>query len=203
MDESIKKAFFEREIGEIYRLKVPFDGEVYTSVFLIKGAKNVLIDCATTDYDVENYIVPALQGIGLELAQIECVVLTHSHGDHSGGRNKIAQISPKMRFICSECELFNGLDIYPIAGHTLDSIGVFDSVTATLIAGDGLQGAGVGKYVCTLESREEYLKSLQKIKEDKRINNILFSHDYAPWNCDKAIGREQVEKILQDCKDSI
>ena len=61
MDESMKKAFFEREIGEIYRLKVPFDGEVYTSVFLIKGTKNVLIDCATTDYDVENYIVPALQ----------------------------------------------------------------------------------------------------------------------------------------------
>ena len=43
----------------------------------------------------------------------------------------------------------------------------------------------------------------QKIKEDMRINNILFSHDYAPWNCDKAIGREQVEKILQDCKDSL
>ena len=37
---------FYREIGEIYRLKVPFDGEVYTSVFLIKNAEgNVLIDC--------------------------------------------------------------------------------------------------------------------------------------------------------------
>ena len=38
---------FEKEIGQIYRLKVPFE-DLYTSVFLIQteGA-NILVDCAT------------------------------------------------------------------------------------------------------------------------------------------------------------
>ena len=29
---------------------------------------------------------------------------------------------------------------------------------------------------------------------------VLFSHAYEPWNKDGAIGRNEVEKCLQDCK---
>ena len=44
---------FEKVIGGIYRLKVPFD-TLYTSVFLVTGESGaVMVDCATTDYDVD------------------------------------------------------------------------------------------------------------------------------------------------------
>ena len=53
-------ALFERVIGRIYRLKIPFD-TVYTSVFLVASESGaVLVDCATTSADVDGYILPAL-----------------------------------------------------------------------------------------------------------------------------------------------
>jgi len=62
---------FEKEIGGIYRLKVPFES-VYTSVFLIKAEfGNVLVDCATYDSDVDEYIVPALLEMGIKLENVQ------------------------------------------------------------------------------------------------------------------------------------
>ena len=46
-------AVFQEEIKGIYRLKVPFE-RIYTSVFLVvSGARAALVDCATTEKDVE------------------------------------------------------------------------------------------------------------------------------------------------------
>lgn len=88
-------------------------------------------------------------------------------------------------------EFTNGLTMYAMKGHTVDSVGVFDQTTHTLIAGDGLQGYGVGKYRCTLENQDEYLKTIDNIKRDGNISNILFSHDYEPWRKDGAFGRAE------------
>lgn len=47
---------FIKEIGSIYRLKVPFEN-LYTSVFLVQtDGKYTLVDCATTAQDVDEYI---------------------------------------------------------------------------------------------------------------------------------------------------
>ena len=191
---------FVRQVSEIYRLKVPFD-TLYTSVFLIKTENaNVLVDCATYDSDVDGYIVPALQKLGFSLTDIEYLVLTHSHGDHAGGKARILQLNSQIKIITSEQgKLPNGLTVCALKGHTLDCIGVFDERTGTLISGDGLQGAGVGKYRCSLQSKEEYIKTIETIKQDKKIENVLFSHAYEPWYQDGAFGREEVEQCLQDC----
>jgi glyoxylase-like metal-dependent hydrolase (beta-lactamase superfamily II) len=193
---------FTKEIENIYRLKIPFDGEVYTSVFFIQAEeKNILVDCATTDQDVDGYIVPALKKIGLTLQDIHALIITHDHGDHAGGKDRILQRNPSIKIITGLCAFsINGITTYALKGHTSDFIGVFDSRTNTLISGDGLQGAGVGKYRCSIPYKEEYLKTLSKIKQDKKVENLLFSHEYEPWFQDKIFGREQVEKILEDCK---
>ena len=192
---------FYREIGEIYRLKVPFDGEVYTSVFLIKNAEgNVLIDCATTAEDVEGYILPALEEVGVPLNKVKYLVLTHQHSDHAGGQYRILQHNPHIKIVTDlEEKLSNGLTVYAMKGHTLDSIGVFDQDTHTLVAGDGLQGYGVGKYHCTLENADEYLKTIDHLRKDGNITSVLFSHAYEPWYKDGAFGRAEVERCLQDC----
>ena len=192
---------FEKEIGNIYRLKVPFES-VYTSVFLIKNkAGNILIDCATYDSDIDGYILPALTKLGLSLADISHLVVTHLHSDHAGGEKRIRQLHPTIKIVRSVDEkLFDGLSVYELKGHTLDLIGVLDEDTGTLITADGLQGKGIGKYRCSLESKEEYLKTLEKIQADKRIESVLFSHDYEPWYVNGVFGRERVEKIIKDCK---
>ncbi len=192
---------FEKAVGEIYRLKVPFDN-IYTSVFLIKTqTENVLVDCATTEEDVNEYILPALLERGLSLTDIQYLVLTHKHRDHAGGKERLLQLNPNLKIIDGACENFaNGLTVYALKGHTLDCIGVLDERTGTLITGDGLQGAGIGKYRCSLKSKDEYIKTIDKIERDKRIENVLCSHAYEPWCKDGAFGREEVEKILKACK---
>lgn len=194
---------FQREIGDIYRLKIPY-GSVYTSVFLIKlSGGNLLVDCGATDSDVDGYIVSALKELGLSLGDIRYLVLTHNHEDHGGGLRRVLQLHPKITVIDGVSSLFDGLEIYALPGHTLHCIGVFDRQSGTLIAGDGLQGDGVGEYRCTLESEAEYAKTLDKLHKDESIKNILFSHDYKPWNKDYAFGRAAIESCLNDCKKHI
>lgn len=191
---------FEREIGEIYRLKVPFM-TVYTSVFLIKtNVANILVDAATTVSDVEKCIAPALAEMGLNFSDIQYLVLSHCHEDHAGGKDRILEIYPNIQVINSLNRFeSDDIELYAMKGHTMDCIGLLDTRTGTLISGDGLQGAGIGKFRCSLAGKDEYLKTIEKIQKDERIQNILFSHAYEPWYSNRALGREAVEKCLRDC----
>lgn len=191
---------FKKEKDRIYRLKIPFD-TIYTSVFLIKSASgNLLVDCASSGEDVERHILPSLEEIGLSLSEINALILTHRHGDHDGGLSKVLELAPSIKIISDVCEIYDGIFTYPMAGHTEDCIGVLDIHSDTLISGDGLQGAGVDKYRCYTISPKEYLKTLDRIMNDKRIDNLLFSHAYEPWNREYAFGRKEVEHCICECK---
>ncbi|MBP3478797.1 MAG: MBL fold metallo-hydrolase [Oscillospiraceae bacterium] len=84
-------AMFSEVLNDIYLLKIPF-GPVWTGVILVRGEKNILIDSGATDNDVDQYIIPALNGLGLELSSIDYLVNTHSHGDHIGGNYRLRQM---------------------------------------------------------------------------------------------------------------
>ena len=199
MSEKRTNRFYQETDG-IFRLRVPFD-TVYTSVFLLQAEIGViLVDCATTDGDVNDVILPALGELGYEPSDIRALILTHSHGDHAGGRARLLALSPRIEVITSVREICNGISTYPLPGHTEDSIGVFDERTRTLISGDGLQGAGVDKYRCCLETPKAYMETLKRVESDERIENILFSHAYEPWNTDIAVGRERVLDCIAQCK---
>lgn len=190
---------FYQEIDGIYRLRIPFE-RIYTSVFLIVTEDGrALVDCGTNEYDVDNCIVPCLDQIGYRLSDIKFLVLTHKHGDHAGGMERILNIAPDINVITDIRDLFRKVSTYPLAGHTDDSIGIFDRRTSTLISGDGLQGAGVDKYRCNTNDPEAYLKTLERIEKDEKIKNILFSHAYEPWNSDAVFGREKVQECLKQC----
>ena len=188
---------FIKEAEGIYRLCIPFD-TVYTSVFLIEADKTVMVDCATTRADVEDYIIPALAALGYAPTDIDMLVLTHMHGDHAGGREYFLAHSPYTEVIRDVRELCDGVRTYPMAGHTKDFIGVLDLRSGALISGDGIQGAGVDKYRTSLADKSEYVKTLERVKNDTRVEHLLFSHAYEPWFCDKAIGRQRVLCCLED-----
>lgn len=190
---------FYQEIEGIYRLKIPFD-TVYTSVFLVEAdGKTVMVDCATTAEDVDGYIVPALATRGYGLSEIDMLVLTHRHSDHAGGLERILQLAPNIEVVAEVRRLAAGVSTYPLTGHTADMIGLLDERTHTLISGDGLQGAGVDKYRCTVHVPEAYPETLARIENDPRIENILFSHAYEPWYQDHVFGRDGVLGCVRDC----
>lgn len=193
------KSIFRREFDGIFRLKIPFE-ELYTSVFLIKTQKStILVDTASSNDDVDLYILPALKQMGYELSDIDVLILTHSHGDHAGGITRIAELAPSIELVTDVRRLASDIQTYRLSGHTEDCIGVLDERTGTLISGDGLQGAGIGKYRCLLENKNAYVETIEKIKNDRRIENILFSHAYEPWNIDRVVGRSEVHDCLLKC----
>ena len=73
---------FKEIVKNIYVLKAPFS-IVWTGITLIRGEKNYLID---TGADApEKYLIPALEGLGLTLSDIDYLLCTHCHGDHITG----------------------------------------------------------------------------------------------------------------------
>ena len=82
---------FNQITKDVYLLKVPF-GPVWTGVILLRGEKNILIDSSATDADVDAYVVPALEEMGLKMTDIHYLVNTHSHGDHIGGHARMRQL---------------------------------------------------------------------------------------------------------------
>lgn len=190
---------FYAQTNEIYRLRVPFEA-IYTSVFLIKSPIGaILVDCATTGEDVDRYILPALKEMNYELADIRILVLTHKHGDHAGGLARVLSLAPNVEVVTHVRRLCDGITTYSMPGHTEDCVGLLDTRSHTLISGDGLQGAGVDKYRCSVKSLTSYLKTIEKIQNDTRIENVLFSHAYEPWDRDSIIGRHEVEACLSEC----
>lgn len=190
--------FYAEALG-IYRLRVPFEG-IYTSVFLVEHTDGAwLVDCATTAADVEEHILPALTELGYAVTALKGIVLTHHHGDHAGGLARLLDAAPTLEVVRDVRPLLEGVCTYPMAGHTLDCIGVLDLRTGTLLSGDGLQGAGVDKYPCYTKSKEAYCETVARIQGDPRVENLLFSHAYEPWRRDRATGRAEVLQCLQDC----
>ena len=190
---------FYRETNDIYRLEVPFY-TVYTSVFLIKTSEGyILVDCATTDEDVDGYIIPALEEQGVSPSDVKKIVITHDHSDHAGGLPQILKRIPNIEVVKEVRMLADKVCTYPLPGHTKDFIGVFDSRTGTLISGDGLQGAGIKQYRTSLADKEGYLDTIERIRKDESIKSILFSHEYEPWYKNGVSGRENILNVLSDC----
>lgn len=191
---------FLEVVPNIFRLKIPFYS-VYTSVFLVKSKKElILVDCATTSSDVENYIIPAFSALGYNIKDISCLVVTHDHSDHAGGLDTIITHNPDIKVVRS-CEVIDDeISVYPLPGHTKDFIGVFDKRSGTLISGDGLQGAGIKQYRTMLADKRGYIETLERIRDDERIEKILFSHAYEPWYKDFMSGRKEILDCIEECK---
>ena len=166
---------------------------------IISGENTFLVDCATTKEDVNNYIISALELMGIKLCDISAMILSHRHSDHSGGLECILECAPSIKVITEVGYVSDDIEVYPMPGHTEDMVGVLDRRTGTLISADGLQGAGRDKYRCSVKNKDAYIGTIERIRQDARIENILFSHAYEPWDKDSMIGRKAVISCLDEC----
>jgi glyoxylase-like metal-dependent hydrolase (beta-lactamase superfamily II) len=67
-------------------------GYGYVALYLIRGEQTAIIDTGVTD-SPRDYIAPALRQHGLRLEDIDLILNTHSHPDHTGGNLAIQKAS--------------------------------------------------------------------------------------------------------------
>lgn len=183
----------------LFRLDVPFD-HLYTSVFLLDGEHPTVIDAATTREDVQTRILPALREMGVT-DSVGTLLLTHRHGDHSGGAPFLLEALPAWKLgVLSPNQSLDRVTAIPLGGHTEDSMGYFDTHTGTLMAGDGLQFFGVGKYGCSIVDASLYEATLDRVAA-LAPNAILPSHDFI-GGAACAVGHAEVTALTAAARDA-
>lgn len=202
----------------IFRLTIPFK-DVFTTVYLIKTSEGaMLFDAASTNDDVENYIIPFLNELNISVDMLKYVFISHNHRDHSGGLNKLIQEFPNACIISCSLELkelykycnfvlpednqmfFDVLKVITIPGHTYDSCGILDTRTNTLITGDCLQFYGIygsGNWACNITLIDEHMEALDKIRT-LNIDNVLMAHNYHPCGF-MLSGNDNINSSLDLC----
>lgn len=198
-------------LGEgLYRVIVPYE-EVTTTVYLVAAdAGCAIVDSATYPSDVDGYILPALCEVGIPPETVRCLALTHDHADHAGGITHLSERLPwaavRTSFahpltkgaLLREGEILLGmLQTVYLPGHTAQSVGFLDLRKRTLLSGDCLQLAGVGKYRSGILLRDDYVASMERLRT-MGIERIVAAHEFDPYGS-IAEGRDEVERYLDAC----
>ena len=206
----------------ISRLTIPFS-DVYTTVFIIKTDKGVIIfDTATYASDVDTYIIPALCELGITAEMLKCVFLSHSHGDHAGGLARLVEIYKDISIVSRSTELSekykdfrfvfpddgqeicDGFCAFAVPGHSADSMILFDKKSKVALTGDSLQMYGLfgsGEWGANIGMPTEHIEAVEKLQR-MDIEFIYTSHDYYP--CGYAYcGNGNVEKAFKLCIEPI
>lgn len=205
---------FEQLTDRIYRLKVPFEN-IYTAVFLISHRSGyALVDCATTESD-SALILDAIDALGIKRSEITHILVTHAHGDHTGGlRYILPHLSdavvcaggnhikerldpPHFTRVTDGQEIADGIRAVLLPGHSADTVGYLDSGSMTLISGDAVQLCGVGRYGCGLGDFDAYFATLDKLGS-MSLERLIASHDYYPHGA-VAEGTE-IDRYISDSR---
>lgn len=192
----------------IYQIKVPFE-DLYTSVFVATSSEGTLIiDAATYPEDMDRYILPALNELGIE--KPDYLLLSHSHGDHMGGTGRLCELFPELQVRAVEALPFpnfmkmadgdvfiDRIRVVHLPGHTAYSSAFLDQISGLLLTCDCLQQRGVGKYVHGIERIDDYTCSVEKVRR-LDISGIVAAHDYVPLGS-TAVGNEAIQEYLDEC----
>lgn len=161
----------------------------------------MLFDAASYDEDVDDYIVPMLEQLGISAEELKYVFISHNHTDHAGGlkmlmkrypntclvtRNEVLQGEyEKYQVLMPEDgdRIMDVLQVVTIPGHTAKAMAILDTRTQTMISGDCLQLYGIfgsGNWACNIGFPTEHFKALDKLRT-MHIQKLLTAHDYHPY----------------------
>ena len=127
--------------------------ETDVRAFLVEHAHGLtLIDTGLTAEPTS--IGDRLAELGAEWSDVSDVLLTHDHPDHTGGLARVRELahsatvwaSPADRFTgdtspLSEGMTVRGLDVLSLPGHTPGHLGLIDTTTGAVLAGDAVGGS--------------------------------------------------------------
>ena len=194
-------------------LCVPFD-TVMTSVWLFQTNEGTLIiDSATTEKDVCDIILPWLKSENVDFNAPMTLLLSHSHGDHSGGAAALSSAFEKTEVYAADPlakglpngvkamrdgQIFFGfLEVLHVGGHCKDACAFFDRRDKTLYTCDSVQFFGVGKYGCgILHSASAYIRAIERFMA-LGARAVYASHEYFPCGI-SAEGEEATSRWLKN-----
>lgn len=201
----------------IIRFTIPYK-DIFTTIYIVRTDKGVLIfDAATFDSDTEEYIKPALEKAGVSAEEVKYIFISHNHRDHAGGLSGFMKHFEKCTIISRSdelCEKFSQysvcnpadgevfmdcLRVVAIPGHTVDSSGILDIRSNTLISGDSLQLHGImgsGNWAANIRLTGEHINAVERLR-NMEIDRILTAHDYVPFGYD--YDKDTVPKALDSC----
>jgi glyoxylase-like metal-dependent hydrolase (beta-lactamase superfamily II) len=79
-------------------------GERYVCQYLLLGEERaLLVDTGLRDMP-EQVIAPYLAGLGLSLADVDDVLISHADVDHCGGNRALRDAAPRARVLCGEAD---------------------------------------------------------------------------------------------------
>ena len=176
--------------------KVPYK-DIFVAIYILKTDKGaVLFDTAACDCDVDEWIAPALQQLGITPTHI---FISHNHTDHAGGVARAAALWPDAVILSRSEKLrqdysgkvhcpedgeivLDSLQVVTIPGHTVDSAALLDRQSNTLVSGDCLQSYGIfgsGYWYGAITLTAEHYAAVRKLRS-LPIENIATAHDYHP-----------------------
>lgn len=181
----------ERITAHISCFCVPYK-DIFVGIYVVQTEQGTLLfDTAATDWDVDNYIQPALEQLGVWPTHI---FVSHNHKDHGGGLAYVRQLHPDAAVIARSGQIENAhcpedgelllgvLQVVTIPGHTADSAALLDTRTGTLICGDCLQSYGIfgsGFWYGAIALPEAHLAAIEKVRR-LPLQMIATAHDYYP-----------------------
>lgn len=200
-------------VKDILRIVIPFE-DIFTTVFLVRTEQGVLLfDTATFPQDMDEYVFPVLDRLG---EAPKCVFISHSHRDHAGGLQRVLEKFPGVP-VASRSEalaekfsnvfapgdgdvLLGCLRAVEIPGHTMDSMGLLDVRTGTLLTGDSLQLYGIfgsGNWGANIRFPREHAAAIENIRK-LDVRTIVASHDYHPCG-HIARGNAEIDRYMSNC----
>lgn len=196
---------------------VPYK-DIFVGIYVLRTDKGVvLFDTAACDADVDNWIAPALQQLGVTPTHI---FISHNHTDHAGGLTRAAALFPDAVILTRSGALqetytnahrpedgelvLDTLQVVTVPGHTMDSAALFDLRTNTLVSGDCLQSFGIygsGYWYGNVNYPAEHFAAIDKLRR-LPIHTIATAHDYHPCGM-VSVGKAAVAERLDSCIDAL
>ena len=201
---------YEKIDEGLFRILVPFE-DLTTTVYVVAGEDGVaLIDAATTAQDVENHVLPALNSLRIAPDSVRCLLFSHEHADHAGGKIRLHEAFPKAEAKCAFTPLPTGftplrdgerflgrLRAVMLGGHTSQSFGFYDEPTGTLLSADCLQLYGIGKYRSGVTLPDLYRTTVERVRA-LSPRRIVAAHEYDPLGS-IAEGEAEIAEYLTIC----
>jgi metallo-beta-lactamase class B len=83
-----------------------FLGQTAFSVWGLRTSEGIILVDAIFDYSVEAEVVDGLRKLGIDPAEIRYVIISHAHGDHSGGAAFLQKLGAKIVMSEADWELY-------------------------------------------------------------------------------------------------